>query len=144
VKLAGSLFIAVLLAAPLAHAETKRIAIVVGNNAGGGDNAPLRYAESDAGKMARVLVELGDVNSEDVLLLQGRRVSDVERAITDARDRVSLLKSTPDVRTALYFYFSGHSDGESIELGPERLAYARLKALLSGTGADVRLVVVDA
>jgi hypothetical protein len=94
--------------------------------------------------MARVLVELGDVNADDVLLLQGRRVADVERAITDARDRVSMLRATPDVRTALYFYFSGHSDGESIELGPERLAYARLKALLAGTGADVRLVVVDA
>lgn len=143
-KLVGALTLTLLFAAPLAHAETRRLAIVVGNNAGGGDMPPLRYAESDAGKMARVLVELGDVNQDDVLLLQGRRVADVERAITDARERVAMLKATPDVRTALYFYFSGHSDGESIELGPERLAYARLKALLAGTGADVRLVMVDA
>ena len=143
-KFVGALTLTLLFAAPLAHAETRRLAIVVGNNAGGGDMPPLRYAESDAGKMARVLVELGDVNQDDVLLLQGRRVADVERAITDARERVAMLKATPDVRTALYFYFSGHSDGESIELGPERLAYARLKALLAGTGADVRLVMVDA
>ena len=127
-----------------AVAETRRLAIVVGNNAGTGEMPPLRYAESDAGKMARVLVELGDVNAEDVMLLQGQKVQAVERAITEARDRVAFLKRSPDVRTVVYFYFSGHSDGEAIEVGHEKLAYSRLKALLTGTGADVRLVVVDA
>lgn len=133
-----------LLLSPLAVAETKRLAIVVGNNAGTGEMPPLRYAESDAGKMARVLVELGDVSAEDVMLLQGQGVNQVERAITEARDRVAFFKKSPDVRTVVFFYFSGHSDGEAIELGHEKLAYARLKALLSGTGGDVRLVVVDA
>lgn len=128
----------------LAHAETRRLAIIVGNNAGTGDMPSLRYAESDAGKMARVLVELGDVLPDDVMLLQGQKVASVERAITDARDRVTMFKQSPDVRSVVYFYFSGHSDGEAIELGNEKLAYARLKALLAGTGADVRLVVVDA
>lgn len=127
-----------------ALAETRRLAIVVGNNAGNGDVPPLRYAESDAGKMARVLVELGDVNPDDVLLLQGRRTGELEAAIAEARERVTFFKRSPDVRSVLMFYFSGHSDGEAIELGPEKLAYARLKALLSGTGADVRLVIVDA
>lgn len=136
--------LACLLSATLASADTRRIAIVVGNNAGTGEMPPLRYAESDAGKMARVLVELGDVSADDVMLLQGQRVGAVERAIGEARDRVGLLKRSPDTRTVVYFYFSGHSDGESIELGNEKLAYARLKALLAGTGADVRLVVVDA
>ena len=128
----------------LAVAETKRLAIVVGNNAGSGEMPPLRYAESDAGKMARVMVELGDVSAEDVMLLQGRGVNELERAIGEARDRVAFFKKSPDVRTVLFFYFSGHSDGEAIELGREKLAYARLKALMSGTGGDVRLVVVDA
>lgn len=134
----------VMLASGLALAETKRVAIVVGNNAGSGDLPPLRYAESDAGKMARVLVELGDIHPDDVMLLQGLGVSALEKAIAEARDRVSFFKKSPDVRTVLFFYFSGHSDGEAIELGREKLAYARLKALLSGTGGDVRLAVVDA
>jgi hypothetical protein len=137
------LLLAVLLAS-VASAETRRIAIVVGNNAGTGEMPPLRYAESDAGKMARVMVELGEVSAEDVMLLQGQGVNQVERAITEARDRVSFFKKSPDVRTVVFFYFSGHSDGEAIELGQEKLAYPRLKALLSGTGGDVRLVVVDA
>ncbi len=127
-----------------AFAESKRIAIIVGNNAGSGELPPLRYAESDAGKMARVLVELGDVALDDVLLLQGRKVSDVERAISDARERVAFFKKNPDTRTVLMFFFSGHSDGEAIELNGEKLPYGRLKALLTGTGADVRLSIVDA
>lgn len=134
----------VLLTASLASAETRRLAIIVGNNAGTGEMPPLRYAESDAGKMARVLVELGDVEAEDVMLLQGQGVSHVERALTEARERVAFWKRSPDNRIVVYFYFSGHSDGEAIELGREKLAYARLKAMLAGTGGDVRVAVIDA
>ncbi|MCC6336984.1 MAG: caspase family protein [Myxococcales bacterium] len=140
----GALALSLTLLASGALAETRRIAIVVGNNAGSGDLPPLRFAENDAGKMARVLVELGDVTAEDVQLLQGRGVGDLERAIARARERVSAFKQSPDVRSVVLFYFSGHSDGEAIELGREKLAYARLKALLAGTGADVRLSIVDA
>ena len=139
-----AVLLALVLAATPVVAETRRLAIVVGNNAGTGEMPPLRYAESDAGKMARVLVELGDVLPDDVMLLQGQKVASVERAIGEARDRVSFFKRSPDVRTVVFFYFSGHSDGEAIELSGEKLAYARLKALLAGTAADVRLVVVDA
>lgn len=143
-RLLGALALSVTLLASGALAETRRIAIVVGNNAGSGDMPPLRFAESDAGKMARVLVELGDVTPEDVMLLQGRGVPELEKAIAEAKERVAFFKKSPDVRSVVLFYFSGHSDGEAIELGREKLAYARLKALLGGTGADVRLAIVDA
>jgi hypothetical protein len=44
---------ALLLAAPsTAAAETRRLAVVVGNNAGTGELPPLRFAEADAGKVA--------------------------------------------------------------------------------------------
>ncbi len=138
------IFTALLLGASFVLAETKRIAVVVGNNAGTGDMPPLRYAENDAGKMARLLAELGDVSPDDVLLLQGRRVTDLERALADATERVASFHKSPDVRTVVVFFFSGHSDGEAIELGREKLSYTRLKALLAGTGADVRLAIVDA
>lgn len=136
--------VAVLLSSVAASAESKRLAIVVGNNAGNGSMPPLRYAESDAGKMARVLTELGDVGGDDVLLLQGRKVADLERAILDAKERVAMFKKSPETRTVLIFYFSGHSDGEAIEMGPEKLPYGRLKSLLVGTGADLRVAIVDA
>ncbi len=127
-----------------AAAESRRLAIVVGNNAGGPAMPPLRYAESDAGKMARVLIELGDVGMDDVMLLQGRKVADLERAIMDARERVGMFKRSPETRTVLIFYFSGHSDGEAIEMGQEKLPYGRLKSMLLGTGADLRVAIVDA
>lgn len=142
--LALVLMLALVVMPACAFAETKRIAVVVGNNAGSGDMPPLRYAENDAGKMARVLAELGDVSPDDVMLLQGRKVGDLERALADATERVASFHKSPDVRTVLVFFFSGHSDGEAIELGREKLTYSRLKALLLGTGADVRLAIVDA
>ncbi len=127
-----------------ASADSRRLAIVVGNNAGGASMPPLRYAESDAGKMARVLIELGDVGMDDVMLLQGRKVADLERAIMDAKERVGMFKRSPETRTVLIFYFSGHSDGEAIEMGQEKLPYGRLKSMLLGTGADLRVAIVDA
>ncbi len=127
-----------------AAGETRRLAIVVGNNAGTGSMPPLRYAENDAGKMARVLEELGDVAAQDVLLLLGRSVADVEQAIAESQRRVRDAKRSPDTRTVVLFYFSGHSDGEALELSGQRLPYARVRALLAGTQADVRLVIVDA
>lgn len=133
-----------LLVASSAAAETRRLAIVVGNNAGSGAMPPLRYAENDAGKMARVLIELGDVGMDDVLLLQGRSVFELEQALTDARDRVAFFKKSPETRTVVVFYFSGHSDGDGLEMGQTKLPFGRLKALLAGTGADVRLTIVDA
>ncbi|MHB8872989.1 MAG: caspase family protein [Myxococcaceae bacterium] len=136
--------LALVLLCPPALAESRRIAIVVGNNAGTGAQPALRFAEADAGKMARVLVELGDVGADDLLLLQGRGMAELERAIADATDRIAMFKRSPDTRAVLLFYFSGHSDGEAIELGRELLPYARLKALLANTGAELRVAIVDA
>jgi hypothetical protein len=131
------------LLATTATAETVRFAVVVGNNAGRGSLPPLRYAEGDAGKFARVLLELGDVGPEHLQLLQGREVKDLERALQRVREQIDAVKRTPENRAVLLFYFSGHSDGEGLELGNEILPYTRLKGILAGTG-DVRVVVVDA
>lgn len=132
------------LAFPLtARAETVRFAVVVGNNAGAGNLPPLRYAESDAGKFARVLLELGDVQAERLQLLQGRPVKELEQALLRVREQVEQVRRAPENRAVVLFYFSGHSDGEGLELSGELLLYTRLKALMAGVG-DVRVVVVDA
>jgi hypothetical protein len=127
----------------IADAETERVAIVVGNNAGLADQAPLRYAEEDAGKMARVLVELGGVDEEHLQLLQGRSLAEVRSAFERARQQVETWHRRADVRVISLFYFSGHSDGESLELGHERLTYAELRAALNNSGAEVKLAIVD-
>ncbi len=132
----------VLLALPAA-AETRRLAIVVGDNAGAAEHAPLRYAESDAAKMADVLVDLGGVEARDLLLLQGRSLDQVRAAFAAATARVAEWHRQPDLRVVVLFYFSGHSNGEALEVGPDRLPYAELRQWLKDTRAEVRLVIVD-
>jgi len=41
------------------------------------------------------------------------------------------------------FYFSGHSDGQALELGADRLTFSELRRRLAALGADVRVVLVD-
>jgi hypothetical protein len=126
-----------------ALAETRRVALVVGNNAGAPGRKALRYAESDAGKVARVWNELGGVTDDDLWLLQGQGVRELERALSMLTARVAELHRKPDERIVLLFYFSGHSDGTALELGADRLGYGDLKHLLEGTGAEVKVAIVD-
>jgi hypothetical protein len=140
--LVPALALVLLLGSP-AHAETRRVAVVVGHNTGANDRAPLRYAESDAAKVAETLVELGGVEPADLLLLQGRPLASLRESLKVARARVAAFHEEPDARVVLLFYFSGHSDGESLELGRERLPFGELRAWLSATGAEVRLAIVD-
>ncbi len=133
----------ILLAATTASAETKRLAVVVGNNAGAGEQAPLHFAETDAGKMARVLTELGGIEPADLFLLQGRDLAALKETLRLARDRVTAWHKSPGTRVVLLFYFSGHSDGEALEIGGERLSFTELRRWLGTTAAEVRLAVVD-
>jgi hypothetical protein len=138
----ASLF-AFILAPAAAGAATYRVAVVVGHNAGNSGEKPLHFAEDDAGKVSRVLVELGGVAADDLLLLQGKGLASVKEALGRAGKRVAEIQKNPEDRALLLFYFSGHSDGEALELGKERLPFADLKSWLSGTGADVRVAIVD-
>ena len=62
-----------------AFAQVHRTAVIVGSNEGAAGRSALRFAESDAAKLARVLVELGGFAAEDVYLFRGRPVEDVRR-----------------------------------------------------------------
>jgi Caspase domain len=126
----------------VAAANTHRLAIVVGHNTGT-DEVPLRYAEADAAKFARVLQEMGGVERENLELLLGRPMKELRQALERAQKKVAGWRATPDERVLVFFYFSGHSDGRALKLGPEGLEFAQLRALLSATGADVQLAIVD-
>jgi hypothetical protein len=126
-----------------AHADTRWMAVVVGSNVGDGSQAPLRYAERDAQKMARVLTDLGTVAPEDLVQLAGPTRAQLENALAGLHGRIDTWKHQAMTRVVLAFYFSGHSDGAALELGPERISWSDLRALLDGMGADVRLVFVD-
>ncbi|MBJ6764883.1 caspase family protein [Myxococcaceae bacterium JPH2] len=129
--------------ASAASAETFRIAVVVGHNTGAGTQPPLRYAEADAVKVAGVLKELGGVKPEDLRLLRSPGLQALHDALEQTTAKVRQWHQDPTARVILTFYYSGHSDGDALELGRERLRYADLRRWLEGTGANVRVALVD-
>ena len=78
--------VALAVAAPeTAAAATRRVAIVLGNNAGGPLDKPLHYAEEDAGKMADVLAQIGDVRSSDLFVLRAGSREQVRDSVRPRR-----------------------------------------------------------
>lgn len=143
-----ALIVAILVASSVAssavaHADTKRVAVIVGNNAGNADRAALHYAETDAAKFASVLGELGGVAPENAFLLQGKSLAAVAEAFARAKQRIAGFRRDPSNHIVLLFYFSGHSDGEALELGGDRLTFSELRRWLVSAGADVRVALVD-
>jgi hypothetical protein len=133
-----------LLAAAPARAEVHRVALIVGNNVGAAKRRPLRFAEDDALKLARVLRELGGFAQPDIYLLRGRSLATLQQALAGVRQRVTSWRAgDPGARVHVLFFFSGHSDGQAIELGDEAMSFAELKRQVTNTGGDVRLIIVD-
>jgi len=118
---------------------------VVGNNVGSGARPSLHYAEKDAAKVASVLTELCHFAPNDVAVLAGRNLADLRRELDEVKRSIFAFKEHHgSSRVLLAFYFSGHSDGASLELGSDRFPFSDLRESLHATGADVRLAVLDA
>ena len=121
--------------------QVRRYSLIVGVNDGGADRVQLRYAGTDAMALSRVLTQIGGVQPEDAVVLL-----DVDRqGFSDGLDRVaSLLASAEEnVRTELFFYYSGHSDEQGLLLGGERVGYADLREALAALPVDVRIAILD-
>jgi hypothetical protein len=118
-----------------------RVAVIVGDNQGDGDEARLRYAEEDAGKVHRVLRDLGGFRPEDMILLRGESTETVRRALIRANDR---LRTEGDQQGMLVVYYSGHADAGALHLGGSHFAIEEVEALVRGSPARTRILVVDA
>jgi hypothetical protein len=130
-------------AASAARAEIRRIAILVGSNQGDASHAALRFAEQDAQKLSAALGELGGLEPSDLILLRAPRLAEVRGALDSATGRIARWHAGQRGQAILLFYYSGHSDGQVLELGREALPFAELRRRLAASGADVRLVIVD-
>jgi hypothetical protein len=142
--LAGALLALVLVGWPsVGLAAARRLALVVGNNVGSGSRPPLRFAERDAERLSQVLLEIGGVARGDLVLLKGASAHQVRGALGDLVARVRQLRGQGEPPAVVLFYYSGHSDGASLELGPERLAFAEIRRFLADAGAAVRVAILD-
>jgi len=137
-----ALLLALLGASGTVHAAA-RFAVVVGSNEGAPSRARLWFAERDAERVARALVELGEFAPDAVRLLQAVRAEDVRAALaaTEIRLRDARAAGEP---TFLLVFFSGHASPTGLELGSDRLGFDELRGLMTGSAADARVVIVDA
>ncbi len=133
-------------AAPASVAEAagqRRFGVIVGANRGEPGEVGLLFAERDAARVADVLTRFAGVEAEDLVLLRGAGVEDVERVLTKLQGRVEQARAQGE-ESLVFLYYSGHADAQAIHLAHERLDFKRAKELLDGTGAQLRVMVVDA
>jgi len=135
-------FLAVTGVANAVAAETIRFALVVGGNRGQAGTAALRYAERDAERFAAVLLEVGQVTQERIIVLRSPRGDQLRGALDRLESLASTRRAAGD-KVVLLFYYSGHADGVSLELGHEMIPFAEIRGRLERSVADIRIAFVD-
>ena len=121
---------------------TRRFALLVGANDGGRERTTLRYAVADARALRHVMEEMGGIQPEDT-----RFLADPDRAaffrefkaLTEDVARAKLQFR----RVEVIFFYSGHSDEESLYLGNDRVTYNEFRDLITEMKADVRIAIID-
>lgn len=135
---------AVFAPAVTASASVERFALIVGNNTGDRSEAALRYAETDAEKLHEVLADVGGTRPENMVLLRGRDADAMRRALITLNERIRTRMTEHSVEPMLVVYYSGHADQGSLHLGESKLEIDELEALVRGSAAKFRLLIVDA
>ncbi len=141
--LRAALVLLIFLVAPRsAWAGVTRYAVVIGNNEGAADEGALRYAESDATRVAGVLRALGSFHDENVVVLLGRDSDTVRRVMISINARIRSAGGDAD-QAVLLVYYSGHADADALHLGDDRLELAQLRQLVRGSPAEFRMLMLD-
>lgn len=130
--------------APSATAAVTRVALVIGNDRGLANQAELAYAERDAERVYQVLRDLGGFAPANMVLLQGSQAAAVEATLVTLNERIRGMMEVPGAEVLLFVYYSGHSDGNALELDGTRLDAVRFAQLVRGSAATFRVLVVDA
>ena len=138
-----ALALASALAAPGAAHAAARFAVIVGSNAGDPARPRLWYAERDAERFERALLDLGDFSADRVVLLRGVGAGRVREALAATEARVVAARDAGE-HPLLVFYFSGHASAAGIELGTERIPFDELRRIVAGSAADAKIAIVDA
>jgi hypothetical protein len=123
-------------------ADVQRFAVLIGNDVGAPDEAPLRYAESDASRMADVLARVSGFAAENVVILKASTAEAALNALITVNDRIRTSTSGSD--SLLLVYYSGHGDRNALHLGQSHLQLTALERLVRGSAATLRLLIVDA
>jgi len=138
------LLAALALTLPLAAgALPGRVAVVAGMNQGAAGRPKLWFAEKDAERFERALLELGDFSPDGVELLRGPTAATFREALARAEARVQAARAGGE-RTLLLIFYSGHAGAGGLEFGADRVGYDELKSAAASSSAEAKVVVVDA
>jgi hypothetical protein len=121
----------------------RRFLLAAASNDGGPDKIRLRYSGDDARNVVSVMRTLGRVREEDAVLLLEPDTAGFLSSLRDLSGRMAASRDSGR-RVELVVYYSGHSDEDGLLLGSTHLPYSRLRRVLEGSPAEVRLAVLDA
>ena len=119
-----------------------RYAIYIGSNKGGKGREQLLYAGSDAQNFQKAMSEIGGVSDANSFIL----IDPTKESIDDTLDKISkkILNSQSHAkRSEFIFYYSGHSDENSLLLGDIPYDYSALKAAITNVPSDIHVVILD-
>ena len=119
-----------------------RYGIYVGSNSGGENTQRLLYAETDAVSFQKTMTEIGGIPASNGILLLDPTKSDLDDAMASVSKMINQNKIRSK-RSEFVFYYSGHSDENSLILGNTSYGYSELKAAISNIPSDVHVVILD-
>ncbi len=132
----------IVLAAGPARADIERYAVIVGHNTGAADEQQLRFAEQDAARVGELLGEVGGIPDENQVVLRAKSADQVRRALIATNERIRVGQRAGH-DAVLFVYYSGHGDADALHLGDSRFALRELEALVRGSSAQIRILVID-
>lgn len=119
-----------------------RYAVIVGQNDGGKEMKSLRYAEDDASRFSKLLVEIGGFMPENVITLTDTDSSRVYSALKKTSE--ALWKNNQSNNSLFLFYYSGHADEDGLLLGKSRYSFEILQKTISNFSSAIRIGIFDA
>jgi hypothetical protein len=120
----------------------RRFAIIIGANDGGSGRVKLQYSVTDAKSVLKVLNEMGGVMQDDSVLLIEPSRKIFFSGMDAIHKKIKQSEKTSGKREFI-FYYSGHSDEESILLGKEKISYKEIRDFINNVPSDVRIAILD-
>jgi hypothetical protein len=114
--------------------------VAIGHNTGRAGEVPLRFAERDASELLQVFRQLGGARGDTSALSLGESAERVRDLLLRTNRRIR----GADGPSTLIVFYSGHADAGGLHLGPTTLPYDELEALVAGSPATVRILIIDA
>ncbi|MCG8416547.1 MAG: caspase family protein [Proteobacteria bacterium] len=121
----------------------RRYALIIGNNIGKRADDQLRFAERDALRFASVMRRYGGLTGENTIMLLNDSRAAIRRALLALNGRIRTENDSAFGSSVLIVYYSGHADAEGLHPGPHTLSYGELRAMLKGSPATFRLLILD-